>query len=1190
MRKSKCVRALSLLLALVTVFGVAVAIPGGALRASAASASTDGSNSLSGLLNAQSYDTYAGSYTQHLEAQKTYTGQMPEIEIDLFDDLLESDKEKLLSAESGAFGSFFPDAGAFYRIENLDGAEALFTPDSGSITWAFEVPQLHLKGGDKNDSGYLYMLQIEYYPIVIKGKENVATIERALSIGRLDESDPNNVRIVNQRIPFSEARTLSFTKNWVYGHTDENGNAVPAYKTNGSTLFEPIEGNDYYAEGNKGFIYDKDKGGNDLRYTAMQSPKWMTYTAKDVDGFYQGNFYFYFEASSDKHTITISGSRENLAIKSIKLVPAQYDNTITYAEYLEKYKNKPDAAANGGKITVLQAEFPTNVSDTSVYPANDRSSPITQPSTPASQLMNTIGADSYNTVGQWASYKFTVSESGWYNMTMRYRQSLLDGLFVSRAVKLAGGDYGAQDGTPTVPFQEAYSTRFNYSKDWKAHPIGTVINGQDTEFKFYFEKGVEYTVSFEVSLGDLSEYIKRVQDSLNVINACYLNIIKLTGANPDQYRDYGFNEIMPETIRAMKEQAKELQAVADKFVELAGSKGSQVATLEQIVFLLDKMASKESEVAKNLSNLKSNIGTLGTWLNSVKQQGLLFDYVNVHPVGAEKPRENANIFETIWFEIRAFFVSFFVDYNSMGVKEDAEIEENAGIDVWLAYGRDQSLIWRNLIDTEFTPKEDIPVRLKLVTAGTLLPSVLSGRGPDVYIGLASSDVINYAIREAVEPVEELPGYITTYGYDVNLTDKKDNSYERIYYVDPYKWDADAEAYVKNPDVKDGTYYTNDPAHPPKEYKDAQGNTRLKYEVKPEAIVFNYANTIPISLLGKTYGVPETTNFPMMFYRMDVLAELQSENTGVGVPETWDDLLESITALQSNNMQVGLTYGTAMTTFVYQNGGSQWLYEDDSDYADKSLYDPAYAGAQIGLGTNIALDAFRFCCRLYTEYSFPVTFDAANRFRTGEMPIIITDYCTMYNQLTVFATEIRGLWSFAPLPGFHQKGEDGKLLYNEDGSKVINNCAVSNLTATVMLHKGDNERQEDAWAYMKWQAGADAQASYGNQMVAIVGPAAKYATANNQALENLSWTSSELASLREQFKNLAAVPNFPGSYIIARYIEFAFLAAVNEKADPVTELSSYLTVINKELTRKREEFDMVTLGDGETPPGFKVPKD
>ena len=56
-----------------------------------------------------------------------------------------------------------------------------------------------------------------------------------------------------------------------------------------------------------------------------------------------------------------------------------------------------------------------------------------------------------------------------------------------------------------------------------------------------------------------------------------------------------------------------------------------------------------------------------------------------------------------------------------------------------------------MIDTEnsFTDSTGVAVNLKLVTGGTLLPSILSRKGPDVYIGLGAADVINYAIREAV---------------------------------------------------------------------------------------------------------------------------------------------------------------------------------------------------------------------------------------------------------------------------------------------------------------------------------------------------------------------------------------------------------------------------------------------------------
>ncbi len=1171
MKKPGSVKFLALFLAVLMAAGVFV-LPAAAIPAAAATTTSSSSDyeELKNLLNAQSYAAYATQYSKQPVGSTTITLGIPANNVsgpntfDLFDyELEELSDGGTAIVDFSQFGN--PAAGIkfandkVYRLSNVEGSYALLMPDSGKVSWKIQVP----------DRG-MYMIAFEYYPINLE--DSVATVERALSI--------------DGAVPFAEARSLAFSKNWVYGYTEKVDGVETLkyeYRTTGSTIFEKAV-SDFYCE--------KDKGGNDLRYIAYQRPSWRTYYCSDVNGFYHENFSFFFSAG--EHTITLEGIRENLALRSIKLIPVA--ETKSYADYKNSFAGLPDNTTKDSVIR-LEAEYPTAVSDTSVYPASDRSSAINSPSSPSSELMNTIGTKGYSTVGQWASYSFKVSESGWYSMTMRYKQNLLEGLYVSRVIKLSGKGYGLPDGTPTVPFKEAYNTRFNYSKSWCVEPLG---DGNE-EFKFYFEAGETYTLYLEVGLGTLSPIIETVENSLKVINQCYLDIIKLTGVSPDKYRDYKFFQVMPDTIRSLREQAKVLEKVSADFVELAGTKGSQVATLDQVALLLDKMGQKETAIAENLSNLKSYIGSLGTWLNNCKTQSLVFDYVNVQSLEAKAPKKNANFFQSAWFEISAFFVSFFVDYNSMGVKEGIENAES--IDVWLVEGRDESLIWRNLIDTSYTPKSNVAVRLKLVVAGTLLPSVLSGKGPDVYVGLGSADVINYAIRGALEDVskrenengemEEREGYIKTYGYDVTLTEHSKTDYTKKYYISEdtiAKSNACvAECLAAGISYQDHksyidpvTYYGpgEDPLHPPIPMKDSNGNIiynadgvtpKYKYEVKAEYVIFNYANTIPISLLGKTYGVPETTNFSMMFYRMDVLADLE-----ISAPKTWDDLLSAIPVLQSNNMEVGLTNGTAHTIFLYQMGGSQWLYEDD----------PEYAGAQVGLGTDVALDAFLQCCRLYTDYSFPVAFDAANRFRTGEMPIVITDYVSMYNTLTVFATEIRGLWTFTSMPGHVKKDAAGNTLKNADGTPIINNCSVTTQTSTVMLYKSPGkEKYDQAWDYMMWQAGEGPQADFGNRKVAIVGPAAKYATANARALKNLSWTSSEIKVLMEQFDNLAAIPNYPGSYIIARYVQFAFLASVNEGADPVEEMYSYITIINKELTRKREEFEMKTLEIGQVPPGY-----
>ena len=61
-------------------------------------------------------------------------------------------------------------------------------------------------------------------------------------------------------------------------------------------------------------------------------------------------------------------------------------------------------------------------------------------------------------------------------------------------------------------------------------------------------------------------------------------------------------------------------------------------------------------------------------------------------------------------------------------------------------------------------------------------------------------------------------------------------------------------------------------------------------------------------------------------------------------------------------------------------------------------------------------------------------------------------------------------------------------------------------------------------------------------------------------------------------HLYSIVNYPGSYIIGRYTEFAFLAAVNDGADPVESLRGYVDAINAEIARKRQEFDLPIVGD------------
>ena len=1065
---------------------------------------------------------------------------------------------------------------------------------ASNATWRFTI--------SADEVGF-YNLYIEYYNCKTD-ESSVSAIQRKL--------------LLDGKVPFSEVSSITFDKTWTYkSNTDSTSDTY--YKVDETIVSKA----DYdkaskysvsYEQDDKSYrkivveyrfedgqykrvkhtyTIGQDINGNSMAPLAQESSQWNTYICADKSGYNEG--YFNFFLSEGTHTISLEAEREPMVIRAIRFVPVEVDTlesegkanstelqvgsdgkyhfseTNSFEQYKAALGDNYNKKANGGKIITLQAEFPDAISDSSVAASNDNTSVATYPISASAQLFNIIGETGYDSLGQWAAYNFQVTETGMYKISMRFMQDALQGMFICRSIKIAGGKdyvYG-YNGSAVAPYVEATQARFNYSKEWQSEYVGYYdAQGKHHDFEFFFEAGQDYTIYLECALGDLKTYIQRVETSLSNLNEAYLQILQYTGSDPDENQNYKFHEKLPNVLVTLLDEAKNLTETADALEKLCGTNGSHIATLDtvaRILYLMGKDNGKE--IAANLSSLKTYLGTLGTWINNSKQGTLKLDSITLAPKAKANsdnlPKATANFFESLWFEICSFIYSFFTNYEHMGLKK-LPTEDDSAVNVWIAMGRDQSNIWRSMIDSEggFTDQYGKAVALKLVTASTLLPSILSGKGPDVYLGLGAADVINYAIRDAVLGVS---------GNDPHLTNAQNAVFK------------DFEQTVKGTNLLDPADDNFSPAamktltiYSPDNAKGATGG------------VSNHPDNTDV-----TYGIPMTMGFAMMFYRMDVLAELNQE-----VPETWDQLLEILPVFQANNMDIGVSYISALDFMMYQMGGNMWKY------TDSSIYESKYAGAKIDLDSDIALEAFEFVCRLYTDYSFPVTYDTANRFRTGEMPIVIGDYASIYNTLVVYATDISGLWEFSSLPGSHEKSvyrsEDGTIIYKsetlkaEDAKKQgltlisegeYNYNSLAGVAATVIL-KGcekDTNRLQAAWDFVKWQTSASVQATYGNRIVALIGPAAKYETANLKAIDDLSWTANEKAAIKNQMAHLDAIVNYPGSYIYSRYMKFAFLDAYNDGAEPHDAMMSYIDAINAEIERKRKEFGLDTIPKGEDAP-------
>ena len=96
--------------------------------------------------------------------------------------------------------------------------------------------------------------------------------------------------------------------------------------------------------------------------------------------------------------------------------------------------------------------------------------------------------------------------------------------------------------------------------------------------------------------------------------------------------------------------------------------------------------------------------------------------------------------------------------------------------------------------------------------------------------------------------------------------------------------------------------------------------------------------------------------------------------------------------------------------------------------------------------------------------------------------------------------------------------------------------------------------------------------------ALLGASARYATANIEALKQLSWNSEQIKVLEESLDHSVGVPEVPGSYFTPRHIINAARKVVNDKEDPRETLIDYTRKINEELTRKRQEFGLPVAED------------
>lgn len=413
-------------------------------------------------------------------------------------------------------------------------------------------------------------------------------------------------------------------------------------------------------------------------------------------------------------------------------------------------------------------------------------------------------------------------------------------------------------------------------------------------------------------------------------------------------------------------------------------------------------------------------------------------------------------------------------------------EDERAISVWVGTGRDQAIALKTLTDNYFTPESGIGVNISLVPLSILSKAIIAGKGPNVALHVSRTEPINLGIRGALVDIQDMEGYEEV----VSRFSK--------YAMAPYSFSST---------LADGTAYS------------------------------------------KTFGLPETQNFEMMFYRTDIFAEL-----GIKAPNTWDEFDAILPVIQSNNMTVGLnqnTGGGMFFTLIQQQNGL--IYTADGS---KTCFTEQYA-----------VDAFTKWTDYYRMYDFPLTYNFYTRFRSGEMPLAFQTY-SQATFIEESAPELRGLWAMAPVPGTIDE-ETGKLNRTEESSGLTASIIIKSIAKT---EEKRQQEEADSWTFIKWWTSADIAAQYGKRVEMAIGSVARYTTANLEAFDMIGWDHEHAAVIKEQRTSVKEIPEVVGGYYVTRMVTNAFRSVTNNYSNQREMLFYYDDQINNEIWRKRQEYN------------------
>lgn len=296
--------------------------------------------------------------------------------------------------------------------------------------------------------------------------------------------------------------------------------------------------------------------------------------------------------------------------------------------------------------------------------------------------------------------------------------------------------------------------------------------------------------------------------------------------------------------------------------------------------------------------------------------------------------------------------------------------------------------------------------------------------------------------------------------------------------------------------------------------------------------------------GHVYGIPETQDFYVTYYRKDIMEDL-----GLDVPQTYQDIIEILPTLQAYGMNYYLPLSAA-TALKPINATAPFIYQNNGD-----LFTPDAFGT--GIDTPEALAGIQLMTDLYTTYGLPLQVpNFYDEFRSGTLPIGVGSF-NDYLKFAFASPELANKWDITLAPGVRQSNGEIKRVYAGTAQSVA------------IFEK--SEKKEEAWDFLTWWLSAETQEGFMFALQNTYGDEYIWNTANLQAVRALPIKEAHQDVIFDQWTYLYEVPKIPGGFAIERGISDIWNKVVLEGANLRTSVDSMVLTVNREIRRKFAEF-------------------